>query len=42
MSINDVPAIREIFAWATVEPVELSYRVSGTVTLGRELILSPP
>lgn len=42
MSINDVPAIREIFAWATVEPVELSYRVSGAVTLGRELILSPP
>lgn len=39
MSINDVPEIRELFAWATIEPVELNYRVSGKVTAARELII---
>jgi DNA adenine methylase len=40
MSINDVPEIREIFAQFTIEPIELSYRVSGKVTPARELIIS--
>lgn len=40
MSINDVPAIRDLFSWATIEPVELNYRVSGQVTAARELIIS--
>ena len=25
MSINDVPEIRDLFSWATIEPVETSY-----------------
>ena len=29
MSINDVPEIREIFAWATIEPIHTSYSVAG-------------
>ncbi len=29
MSINDVPEIREIFAWATVEPIRTSYSIAG-------------
>lgn len=40
LSINDVPQIRDLFAWATIEPVELNYRVSGKVTSARELIIS--
>lgn len=42
MSINDVPAVREMFAWAEIEEVELSYRVSGKPTVGRELIVRSP
>lgn len=41
LSINDVPEIREIFAWATIEPVDLNYRISGKVTAARELIIRP-
>lgn len=29
LSLNDVPEVRELFAWATIEPVELTYFVSG-------------
>lgn len=29
MSINDVPAIREIFAWARLEEVETTYTIAG-------------
>lgn len=39
LSINDVPAIRDIFAWARIKPVELNYRVSGKATAARELII---
>lgn len=42
MSINDTPEIRAIFAGFAIEPVELNYRVSGTVTPARELIISGP
>lgn len=42
MSINDVPEIRTLFAWAKVEAVELNYRVSGKVTAARELVISTP
>jgi len=42
LSINDRPEIRAIFAGMTIEPVELSYRVSGKVTPARELIISGP
>lgn len=40
LSINDVPQIRELFAWASIEPVELNYRLSGKVTAARELIIT--
>jgi DNA adenine methylase len=29
LSINDVPEIRELFAWADIEPVETTYTVGG-------------
>lgn len=42
MTINDTPAIRDLFARFTIEPVELNYRLSGKVTPARELIISGP
>ena len=44
ISINDVPEIREIFAWASIEPVQTTYSVAGK---GRnveaaELLISRP
>jgi DNA adenine methylase len=29
LSINDVPEIREIFAWADIEPIETRYTIAG-------------
>ncbi len=40
LSINDVPEIRELFAWATIEPVDINYRISGKVTAARELVIT--
>ncbi len=40
LSINDAPEIRAIFAGFAIEPVELSYRVSGKPTQARELIIT--
>jgi len=40
LSINDVPEIRAIFARFRIEPVELSYRLSGKPTLAKELIIT--
>lgn len=40
MSINDTPAIREIFGGFAIEPVGVNYRLSGKVTAARELIIS--
>ncbi len=42
MTLNDVPEVRRIFAWATIEAVELSYSASGGPTVGREVIITPP
>lgn len=42
LSINDRPEIRDLFARFTIEPVELSYRISGKVTPAKELIISGP
>jgi DNA adenine methylase len=42
LSINDTPEIRALFAWATIEPVELNYRAGGGVTPAQELIISSP
>lgn len=40
LSINDVPEIRALFDGFKIEPVELSYRISGKPTAARELIIS--
>lgn len=40
MSINDTPSIRETFAQFHLEPVSLSYRLSGRPTPARELIIT--
>ena len=29
LSLNDVPEMRELFAWAAIEAVELSYQAGG-------------
>jgi DNA adenine methylase len=43
LSINDVPEIRALFAWASIEPVELLYGIArGKPTAARELIVSGP
>lgn len=42
LSINDVPEIREIFGWASIEEIGLNYRLSGKATAARELIISTP
>lgn len=41
LTLNDVPEIRALYAWAAVEPVALNYRLSGGVTAARELIIRP-
>jgi DNA adenine methylase len=30
--LNDVPEMRELFAWATIDTVELSYQAGGGAT----------
>ncbi|WP_337186697.1 DNA adenine methylase [Phenylobacterium sp.] len=40
LSINDTPEIRDLFAWAEVEAVELNYTLSQGVTQARELIIA--
>lgn len=42
LTLNDVPEVRRIFAWAAIEPVQLTYTASGRPTEGRELIISGP
>jgi len=41
LSINDVPEIRDLFSWATIEPVELIYSVGGGKgSPAKELVIS--
>lgn len=42
LSLNDVPEVRELFAWASIETVELSYQAGGAAAAKRvrEVILS--
>ncbi len=40
MTLNDVPEVREIFGWASIEPVTLNYTASGKATIAREVIIS--
>jgi DNA adenine methylase len=39
LSINDTPEVRRVFNRFDLEPVELSYRLSGAPTAARELIV---
>ncbi len=39
VSLNDVPEVREIFSWASIETVELNYTLSGRQTPAREVII---
>jgi DNA adenine methylase len=40
MTVNDVPDLREMFAWATIETAELTYTVgAGNRTTAREIII---
>lgn len=39
LSINDVPEVRELFKWAAIGPVKVTYRVSGKPTIAGELII---
>ena len=40
LSINDVPEIRDLFAWAAIRPVEVRYSIGDNAQLARELIIS--
>jgi len=40
LTLNDCPETRELYAWADMEPVRLSYTVSGTAAAARELIIT--
>jgi DNA adenine methylase len=42
LTLNDRPEVRALFAQFTIEPVTLSYGISGGSTLGKELIISGP
>lgn len=39
VSLNDVPEVREIFAWAEIESVSVNYTLSGAKTAAREVII---
>ena len=40
LSINDVPAIRDIFAGFAIEEAPVTYLISRTATPARELIIT--
>lgn len=42
LSINDTPTMRRVFGGFDIQPVELSYRISGGVTRAQELIIRGP
>ncbi|MGI8839776.1 MAG: DNA adenine methylase [Caulobacteraceae bacterium] len=42
LTLGDHPRIRAIFARFDIEPVTLTYRLSGPPTVGRELIITGP
>ncbi len=39
LTINDLPETRALFEGFQIEPVQLTYRISGAPTVGRELIV---
>lgn len=43
LTLNDVPEVRELFAWASIESAEVTYTVKGADGVrARELIISRP
>lgn len=43
LTLNDVPEVRSLFAWARIEPVDLTYSVGGNAGhRARELIITAP
>lgn len=42
LTINDRPEVRAMFAGFTIEPVDLLYRLSGSATPAKELIITSP
>ncbi len=40
LTLNDVPEIRELFAWAEIEPVRLNYTASDKATEACEIIIT--
>jgi DNA adenine methylase len=44
LSLNDVPEVGDLFAWAAVETIDLSYQAGGAghTKRVRELIISNP
>ena len=42
LSLNDVPEVRELFAWAQIEPVALNYRIAGPAIPAKEVIIRSP
>jgi len=42
LTLNDVPEIRRIFSWASIEPVRLNYTAGGKAVEAREVIITRP
>jgi hypothetical protein len=44
LSLNDVPEVRALFAWASIETVELIYQAGGAENTKRvrEIVISGP
>jgi DNA adenine methylase len=40
LTLNDVPEVRRIFSWASIEAVRLTYTTAGRPTEGREVIIT--
>jgi DNA adenine methylase len=40
VSLNDVPQVRGLFSWASIQSVELNYTVGGGVRPSKEVIIT--
>jgi DNA adenine methylase len=40
LTLNDCPEVRELYAWATLEPVRLPYTTSGAGSAAKEVIIT--
>jgi DNA adenine methylase len=41
LTLNDVPEVRQLYRWARLKAVTLTYTASGAGTPARELIIRP-